>query len=299
MFVNFPFTPDPRFEFNQNFLWSTTLSTGGGKEKGGAVCLFLACAADVIKPLMVRLRRRHRLPVWLFRTKPNTWWNVCHRIDHFWGESKIYRKCLEKVGSHVLMLDDLREVDILQFLWIADYRHQLKEFTDQFWEMKSHTKPQITEIKILNFHIFVCKIAPPFAGKFRSICMKTKTTISRFSARPNPSNLKPLTNLYKLRAYKRQFTVCLYFLIHRKGRRSIVLKLSSIKTHSFTVNFALAPVVLHPLQYGVIYLEMVYTHNAFIVFLSLWSWFVSLLRWSLSITTISILDFLFYLYSMH
>ena len=43
---------------------------------------------------------------------------------------------------------------------------------------------------------------------------------------------------------------------------SIVLKLSSIKTpyffHTFTVNFALTPVILHPLQNGVGNLEMVY-----------------------------------------
>ena len=42
---------------------------------------------------------------------------------------------------------------------------------------------------------------------------------------------------------------------------STVLELSSIKTpdffHTFTVNFALAPVVLHPLQYGVMNLERV------------------------------------------
>ena len=43
---------------------------------------------------------------------------------------------------------------------------------------------------------------------------------------------------------------------------STFLELSSVKTpdffHSFTVNFARAPVVLHPLQYGVINLQMVY-----------------------------------------
>ena len=47
---------------------------------------------------------------------------------------------------------------------------------------------------------------------------------------------------------------------------SILLKLSSDKTpdfsHTFTVNFALAPVVLHLLQYGVVNLEVVYWKNS-------------------------------------
>ena len=37
--------------------------------------------------------------------------------------------------------------------------------------------------------IFVCKIEPPLAGKRRSICMKTKSKTSRFSANRRPSNL--------------------------------------------------------------------------------------------------------------
>ena len=43
---------------------------------------------------------------------------------------------------------------------------------------------------------------------------------------------------------------------------STFLKSSSIKTldffNTFTINFALAPIVLHPLEYGVGNLEMVY-----------------------------------------
>ena len=43
---------------------------------------------------------------------------------------------------------------------------------------------------------------------------------------------------------------------------STFLELSSIKSpdffHTFAVNFALAPVVLHPLQYGASNLEVVY-----------------------------------------
>ena len=58
------------------------------------------------------------------------------------------------------------------------------------------------------------------------------------------------------------FNWCLYFVIHRKCRMSTFLELLSIKTpdflHTFTVNFALALVVLHPLQYGVVNLQKVY-----------------------------------------
>ena len=67
------------------------------------------------------------------------------------------------------------------------------------------------------------------------------------------------------------FNWCLEFAFHRNCRMSTFLELSSIKTpdffHTFTVNFALAPVVLPPLQYGVINLEMVYGKQWFVFIL--------------------------------
>ena len=42
-------------------------------------------------------------------------------VQNYWGDCKIYSK-------------------FTQFLWITNYKHQLKEFTDQIWEMKSRTQ---------------------------------------------------------------------------------------------------------------------------------------------------------------
>ena len=36
------------------------------------------------------------------------------------------------------MLDNLKKVDILQFLWITNKKYELKEITDQIWESHSY-----------------------------------------------------------------------------------------------------------------------------------------------------------------
>ena len=51
-----------------------------------------------------------------------------------------------KIG--ILMLDSLKKVDILQFLWITDWKYQLKEVTDQIWELYSSKE----SLKYLNLH---------------------------------------------------------------------------------------------------------------------------------------------------
>ena len=38
---------------------------------------------------------------------------ILQGVQIYWGERKIYSKCMKKVGS--LMLDNLRKIDILQF----------------------------------------------------------------------------------------------------------------------------------------------------------------------------------------
>ena len=42
---------------------------------------------------------------------------VLPRAQNYWGESKMYSECMEKVGR--LMLDNLKKADILQFLYIT------------------------------------------------------------------------------------------------------------------------------------------------------------------------------------
>ena len=95
-------------------------------------------------------------------------------VQNNWGKRKIYRKWLEKVGN--LTLDNSRKVDFLQFLWITNNRHQLKEFANQIREMKSHK-----EGRKLRFWISTCFFVKPSRRSLENLeafVWKSKSTIS-------------------------------------------------------------------------------------------------------------------------
>ena len=110
---------------------------------------------------------------------------ILQRVQNNWGERKlIYSKCMEKVGS--LMFDNSRKVDILQFLWITNQRYQLKEFTNQIWEMKSHEES--CKLRFWFFMYFSVKPSRRSLENLEAFVWKTKNTISHFSASPKSSN---------------------------------------------------------------------------------------------------------------
>ena len=84
------------------------------------------------------------------------------------------------------MLDNSRMVNILPLLWITNYRHQLKEFTDVIREMKPHQESLKKKKKIWFFNIFVCKTEPPCAGKLRGICIKNSKYDILLLSEPEP-----------------------------------------------------------------------------------------------------------------
>ena len=101
----------------------------------------------------------------------------------------------------------------------------------QILEMQSREESR----KILIFNVFACKTEPPFAGKFRSICIKNLKYDFWLLSEPEPFSASYL-----------------YFVIHLKLQNVNLPQIIEHQTpgffHTFTENFALVPVILHPLQ---------------------------------------------------
>ena len=83
-----------------------------------------------------------------------------------------------------LQLDTLLKQDVKQIAISTVFDVILvKQFTDQIWEMKSHKESRKLRF---SFFIFVCKTKPPFARKFRSICMKNQKYDFLLLSKPVP-----------------------------------------------------------------------------------------------------------------